>query len=745
MSDDEAVSPPQNRPLKQRRPDRSCDLCRRRKIRCTLFVQVATCDHNTRALHPAKKRGPKSKIVEELKAQNALLEAKLRALSVCSLCAQPLPDAPFTGDSSASIFSSTGSPGSDDDEEDDAEVVDVNGYDISAQFNKLTIDPKYFGGASNFALAIERPQRLSAVWDVFPWERDSYEQTLNYVYPDPDLISSLLYLYFHNFHPTLPVLHQPTFERSVREGLHLRDPQFGALLLVVLANASRFSNDPRVYADGRSPLSSGWKFVRQIPVARKFFEPTLYEVQFYMLMTIYTIGTSRPQAAWTYLGLGSRYLQQRGQHRYKREKLTTQELEEWNRTFWTYLCVDRTVCAFIGRPTGLHPEDIDADPPLTCDDECWESGFIQPADKPSLNDYLPYFVQLSEVLQGAIRRLYSSKRSKMMQGSDGREWEQRMVTELESRLNKCMDSVPPHLRWDPENFNEFTDIATFDQSFVLYANSHYIRIVIYRPYIGKANVLAAPSLSICTNSARVVIRTVDAWVRARNELLPQIIVSSLFVSTIMLVMFTFSQRTSGALFEKDKAAVVRAMEILKDCTQRRQSEGRLWEMLSQLQSDNSPLSRRDAGAANSGSFGLATPLSTSVAGQMLQAGPADGASVPKTQTVPASGWHTPCPFDPEAPPLPAPEVASTSLNTSTSVTIEQLLAETADYALPLATDFSPSMGFGEDIVMTEDVAALFEAVPSDFSDIVSWGTYMRQHNTQYGGQQGWNLDLGYQT
>ncbi|KAJ7164550.1 hypothetical protein C8R43DRAFT_878849 [Mycena crocata] len=97
------------------------------------------------------------------------------------------------------------------------------------------------------------------------WEKAIYEERPHsFVCPDSDLqylISALLELYFVNIHPILPVLHRSSFERSVAKGLHLTDISFGAALLAVLGFGSRYSDDPRVFVDGRSTLSSGWPFV----------------------------------------------------------------------------------------------------------------------------------------------------------------------------------------------------------------------------------------------------------------------------------------------------------------------------------------------------------------------------------------------------------------------------------------------------------------------------------------------------
>lgn len=66
------------------------------------------------------------------------------------------------------------------------------------------------------------------------------------------------------------------------EGLHREDPMFGGVLLLVCAHGARFSDDPRVLAEGTdSPRSSGWRWFEQVHVLRKnlYRRTSLYELQ----------------------------------------------------------------------------------------------------------------------------------------------------------------------------------------------------------------------------------------------------------------------------------------------------------------------------------------------------------------------------------------------------------------------------------------------------------------------------------
>ena len=71
--------------------------------------------------------------------------------------------------------------------------------------------------------------------------------------------------YFTGSNRYCPLLHETIFKKSISEGLHLRDPAFGALVLVVCANGSVFVNEDYLPAN-EDPIKSGLKWFQQIPI-----------------------------------------------------------------------------------------------------------------------------------------------------------------------------------------------------------------------------------------------------------------------------------------------------------------------------------------------------------------------------------------------------------------------------------------------------------------------------------------------
>ncbi|KAK7005716.1 Zn(2)-C6 fungal-type domain-containing protein [Favolaschia claudopus] len=551
--------------------------------KCTNCITFnCICTH----AEPVRKRGPKNKHVEALQQQVTVLEAKLRTVQPenvagpsTSVIKYPSPPA----DAAATLPR--------------LPEEDLSHDELAERFRQFelgSLKHRFFGSSSGFMLMknamlvkedyLGRPQRSTfrrpEYWLIRPWEEAPPSETPHYVFPDLDLQTSLINLYFTN--------------RSVAEGLHLRDTSFGATLLAVLAVASRYSDDPRVFVAGsNSTLSGGWNFFNQVVVIRKslFDEPSVYEVQLYCLITLYTLGTSSPQASWLYLGLGIRFIQERGEHRRKREgHQFTAETELWKRAFWCLLSLDRTVCSFLGRPSAVHVEDYDCDLPLEVDDEYWEhpdpnQAFKQPPGKPSLLTYFVCHIRLCEILGSTLRRLYASNKSRVLMGLVGTDWEQRAVAELDSAMNEFLGNLPDHLRWDPNRTGVF-----FDQSSVLHAMYYNLQITIHRPYIHRPSILAFPSLAICTSAARSVIHVADVWLARRQCLSLPHVQTGVFVAGVILLLNLFGVKRAGLPIDvaKELVHVNSAMRIVKFHETRWQSAGRLWELLQELQSWDGP-------------------------------------------------------------------------------------------------------------------------------------------------------------
>ncbi len=92
---------------------------------------------------------------------------------------------------------------------------------------------------------------------------------------------------------------------------------------------------------------------------------------------------------------------------------------------------------------------FDVDYPIECDDEYWETddpsqAFKQPPGKPSTITGFVQGLKLCEMLAFTLRTLYATKKSKVLSGLIGNEWEERIVTQLTTSMSDWKNSLPQH-------------------------------------------------------------------------------------------------------------------------------------------------------------------------------------------------------------------------------------------------------------------------------------------------------------
>ncbi|KIJ51520.1 hypothetical protein M422DRAFT_244680 [Sphaerobolus stellatus SS14] len=487
---------------------------------------------------------------------------------------------------------------------------------LSEEVQRLTLssmDRRFHGKSSGLVLvqaAIDMKREYTGT-EVSPKEdlwSDDYESrqsdVASFDFPPPDLMEELIPLYFHHNNLYLPLLHRPTFERQYRDGVHEREVGFACVLLLVCAVASRFSKDPRVLQQdlgapgdqGKPPLqTAGWKYFDQVQMQRKSLTApaTLCDLQQYALAGIFLQGSEAPYASWVTVGIGLRVAQDVGAHR-RRHAPASVENELWKRAFWVLVNLDRLSSAALGRPCAIHDEDFDLDPPLEVNDEYWEGPspeecFKQPKDVATTTSFFNALIKLDQMLSFALRTIYSINKSKIILGyTDRNGWARDTVAELDTALNKWIDSVPQHLRWPIQDGRG--QPVFFQQSSILYATYYYIQILVHRPFIprpGKPAPLTYPSLAICTNAARSCSQVLEAYLTNKCDVgSAPFLMYYAFTSGLVLLLNIWGMRRQGDAEgpERQMFDVHRCMRFLKVAQERWHLAGRLGDILCELAS-----------------------------------------------------------------------------------------------------------------------------------------------------------------
>ncbi|OSD00133.1 hypothetical protein PYCCODRAFT_1437689 [Trametes coccinea BRFM310] len=473
--------------------------------------------------------------------------------------------------------------------------------------------------------------KISYQYEPQPWlERPFLDPLLSLQdFPPHDLLWELLELYFRHINDTTPLLHKPTFMQSIREGLHLRHGGFGATVLLACALGSRYSHDPRVLLDGTdSWRSAGWKWYQKVEDMHKspLAPVQLYDVQICALMTMYIQGTTSPQTTWVLIGIGIRKALDVGAHRksmYKTQPTIEDEL--WRRAFWTLMFLEIWSSYGLGRPPCIHEEEYDVALPTECDDEYWVNddprlAFKQPPGKPSTVSFYVTCLRLSKIVAYALRTIFSIRKTRTQLGNGDQQWEERIVAQLDSELNKWLDSIPEHLKWDPNREEE----VFLRQSATLHASYYTAQIAVHRSFITsrRQSSHALASLIICTNAARSCVKVLYQLCQrtgtplARNAGL-------LFSSGLVLLMSMWGQRRSGrySSANRDQEYVQQCIDMLKIVEREYHVAERLRDMLRSFLSLDTPTVEPHTATQSSDAFQAQKGSTTS-------AGPAEAGGEP---------------------------------------------------------------------------------------------------------------------
>ncbi|KAJ7157352.1 fungal-specific transcription factor domain-containing protein [Mycena filopes] len=449
------------------------------------------------------------------------------------------------------------------------------GRSSSVEFIKAAM--KLMHGNTARVVGVQRPE----FWTTQVWEKLSLELPLQ-VFPDADLLAALVKIYFEQINTVLGILHYPSFRKSLADGQHYRDRDFGAVVLGVCALASRYSDDPRVFLEGAdSEHSGGWKWFRQVRPLRVSFspEPSLAQLQLLILSVSYLAGTSTPEECWILAGLGVRFAQAAGaHHRSGYTHMTPLTGELYKRAFWILCVADTLMSSFKGRPSITSPASFDLDLPLGCDDEYWEMpNAVQPRGKPSISAYVPIYLQLMMIfgrIQGAVYPV------------DGQPCSEEVIVELDSALNDWVDKIPDHLKWDPLQENQIF----LDQSAALYATYYHAQILIHRPFIpapGKESMFktAFPSLAICANASRSCGHVLDVQARRGRGLLHLAsVMTALFDSAVVLLINVWAVvgGTTPEDFDRATADAQNCVRVLQLYERRWRVAGRKCDIISAM-------------------------------------------------------------------------------------------------------------------------------------------------------------------
>ncbi|KAF9482140.1 hypothetical protein BDN70DRAFT_919338 [Pholiota conissans] len=163
----------------------------------------------------------------------------------------------------------------------------------------------------------------------------------------------------------------------------------------------------------------------------------IHDLQYYALASMNIIGIGAPCASQCITTIGLRCAVEKRVH--QRKPTSPQKPTVEGELQKCLIFVDRIAGAYLGRPYAVQDENYDVDYPIECDDEYWKTddpgqAFQQLPEKPTLMTAFVRMLKLFKIMAFALKTLYSTRKSKVLAGPTGAEWdsESRRVASLRS-------------------------------------------------------------------------------------------------------------------------------------------------------------------------------------------------------------------------------------------------------------------------------------------------------------------------
>lgn len=475
----------------------------------------------------------------------------------------------------------------------------------SKSFNELGIHPKgarpeYWAVPSGFIDPPVDPAVAVPAW------------------PADDLANKLIDAFFGRMNREFPVVNESQFRHEYTSRPELRqDPEWLGLAFCVFMVGSHYVMDERVRAFPNDPYSRGmhwWQAAKNFMYRNVRVQKPLLVIQCMLLSVLFQLGLPLgASTSWLHLGAAMRLLLDVGAHRKQAAKklgLSRIEQESYKRNFWVAYSLDRELAATLGRPIMLQDEDIDVELPIEIDDECLfntpEDQPLpkQPANKPALISGFLCSLRLDEIVGRTLKTIYALHKTKVRFGINSREWDERLVTEIDSALNNWLDTVPPHLRYDPHE----TDDEWLMQSSLLYSKYYNCQLLVHRPFIpakkgsNENSILNFPSLAICTNAARSISHLLQNLKDRdlHNALGIPVAFRSVSASSILLLVVWGAKRNGGRVSSSASTDLRRSIDVLRSMESHWQFCGKAVDILESIMTSTHVVVPRNSSSGEQG-------------------------------------------------------------------------------------------------------------------------------------------------
>ncbi|TIA87132.1 hypothetical protein E3P81_04047 [Wallemia ichthyophaga] len=447
------------------------------------------------------------------------------------------------------------------------------------------------------------------------WQEDLLIDGLDYLpvhMLSPDLVESLVGLYFEKVNSTLPLLDRTRFFAEIAYRRH--DRNFETLLMTVLAIGSQYSNDPRVMIEGQHQFLAGFRYYS---VAKsKMIDPymdvaTIEDIQALILLQIYVPKSIHSRSGWMIHGTTVLLAHDIGLHsRFVDTDLPPQDQELRKRAYWSLYLLDRVQASTFGRQPLIKDNEISLDLPDNelgdGESECCVLYFNMLIKLYNIHGQILQTI-VSIVLTLLSGNELTTQQYKLRKTSDGDELLMSLtdIASLNSKLNKWLNEIPQMLK---DGKNEVPKKLAHGSNgkdeyvYQLYSNLqlafHIIQIGLYKTFLPNPRSQSTSSfrytsLVICATSARSIIsiyRDMLLERKMQHLWVDATVAWGSFSATLILIISACEGLRNNDLDPSVFGFIQSGIQILRVREEREVLNGRAVDMIMQiLKTSNLPM------------------------------------------------------------------------------------------------------------------------------------------------------------
>ncbi|TIA77597.1 hypothetical protein E3P94_04136 [Wallemia ichthyophaga] len=489
---------------KRRWPNRACDYCRLKKIRCdatkTWPKRCSNCVDKECTFKEVSMKPFPTSYVRDIEQKLTLYEALVEKLAPGQGLNDDLENSFRNAPRKHSHDATTAIDHTMD--QSDEEVFD--GASLDPQDTTDADKMRYFGSVREVMYKIKAhslveqsmaTQKRPQYWSLNIEDENHIPFTNEDFGPD-EFLYRFVATYFQKVNSTFPLLNKIRFIQDIPQRKLERG--FGSILILVCALGSLYCDDERMHLPNREPFgflggSSYFQTYKKKAPNYSLTAATLEDIQALMLLQMFVQRSSHLQSSWNLNGAALIIAEDISLY-HQLNHLNVYEREARKRAYYCIYFMDRSLSAAYGRRIMLKDEDVSLEHLQPLPEEIGTEEHYS----------VIYFTQMIKLykIQGQIDHQIS-----LLKKQGNRDNVMSIVASMSSCLNDWVNEIPRDLQYDDNCQDNFVfqlmsnlRIAFFNIQLLMYRN------FVPHPGSTKFSQFKVESLLICANAAKSMLK-----------------------------------------------------------------------------------------------------------------------------------------------------------------------------------------------------------------------------------------------